>query len=113
MKPLVDQQISLDVRHWQRLGLLMPGRCQRLAWRNPVGEVVFTLIADVSRDEVTFRSCSGAGGPTWPWYEDVVPIEQRYFGHQGHVRPWWRCPFCDRLVALLYGGVLGLRCRRC
>jgi hypothetical protein len=113
MKALVDQYISLDVRHWQGLGLLTPGRSQHLVWRNPAGEVVLTLMTDASREEVTLRYCYGAGGPAWRWHHDVVPIERRYFGHQGHVRPWWRCPHCDRLVALLYGGIVGLRCRRC
>jgi hypothetical protein len=47
------------------------------------------------------------------WHQDVVPIERRHFGHQGHVRSWWRCPACERLVALLYGGYQGFRCRCC
>jgi hypothetical protein len=113
MKALVDQYLSLDVRRWQRLGLLTPVRGRPVAWRNPAGVVVLTLMMDVSREAVTLRSSDGAGGPTWRWYEDVIPIERRYFGHQGHKRPWWRCPFYDRLVALLYGAMLGFRCRRC
>jgi hypothetical protein len=112
MKPLVDQYIRLDVRLWQGLGLLTPGRRQPVVWRNAAGAVVLTLLRDVSREELTLRSSPG-DGPTWPWYEEVIEIERRYFGHQGHRRPWWRCPYCDRLVALLYGVDGGFRCRRC
>jgi hypothetical protein len=71
MKPLVDQYISLDARQWQGLALLTPGRSHHLVWRNPPGEVVLTLMTDVSREAMTLRYCHGAGGPSWiTWIAD-------------------------------------------
>jgi hypothetical protein len=49
-----------------------------------------------------------------PWEEIKQTIWLTWTScHYGGQRPWWRCPGCDRRVAVLYGAGERFLCRRC
>src|SRR3989442_16018290 len=50
----------------------------------------------------------------WTW-ESVQPTMELEWTpcYYGGDRPWFRCPACDRRVAILYGADTGWWCRHC
>jgi hypothetical protein len=98
---------SIDVRRWQRQGLLSPGTFFSQTWTRdgePSGKIG-VLVKDGS---VTLGYRLGQG----------QPIEQPvYFSWTrpkfGGRRPWFLCPLCIRRVALLYLRGESWACRIC
>lgn len=99
---------QLDVRRWQREGMLVPGQAGGWYWRDPdtgatrasigwrVEAGVVVLVYAINGEPVTQR----------------VPIERTSCNYGGS-RAWFRCPRCARRVAVLFLRGRGFACRHC
>ncbi len=103
---------AIDVRRWQRDGLLTPGNAFGWQWSRR-GEVVTSIQARAENGRVVLSYRHRSGGGEWtdesyPVYLDWTPC------NLGGSRPWFLCPAvgCGRRVALLYGGTI-FACRHC
>jgi hypothetical protein len=103
---------SMDIRHWQREGVLKLGCSFSFTWsRN--GEVIASIQARGECDRVwlTYRHRRNDG----PWKDEHYPVTVEWTPcHFGGSRPWFRCPAsgCGQRVAILYGGEI-FACRHC
>ncbi len=107
-----DDYRAIDIRRWQRDGLLAPGNAFGWQWSRR-GEVVASIQAraEVGRVILSYRHRSGGGewkDASYPVYLDWTPC------NLGGSRPWFLCPAigCGRRVAILYGGSI-FACRHC
>ena len=123
-----EQCLRLDVRHWQRDGLLAPGRMGEWEWRDATGHKVAGVTFTVTDGAVTLtrggRLPSGVRGnvatlgaaacpPAGNIATQVLPIT-RTACHFGGDRPWFACPQCHRRAAVLYlRDHFGFACRPC
>ena len=103
---------AIDVRRWQRDGLLIPGNAFGWQWSRR-GEVVASIQARAETGRVILSYRQRSDGGEWkderyPVYLDWTPC------NLGGSRPWFLCPAvgCGRRVALLYGGAV-FACRHC
>jgi hypothetical protein len=99
---------SIDVRRWQRQGLLSPGTFFSQTWTRD-GEPSGNIGVLVKDGSVTLGYRLGQNGQ---------PIEQPvYFSWTrpqfGGRRPWFLCPLCIRRVTLLYLRGERWACRIC
>jgi len=103
---------TLDVRHWQRDGLLDPHQSFGWGWSCD-GETTASIQVrtEPGRVILTYRHRSHGGD----WKDESYPVQLDWtpcnFGGQ---RPWFLCPVkgCGRRVAILYGGGI-FACRPC
>ena len=111
-KDVTGDYISIDVRQWQRQGLLAP--YQSFTWRwSCDDESIASIGAATKPDSVILRYCYRSDSRDWetetyPIYLEWTPC------HFGERRPWFLCPAtgCGRRVAILYGGSI-FACRHC
>jgi hypothetical protein len=107
-----DDYRALDVRCWQRDGLLTPGRAFGWQWMR-AGEVVASIQVQTETDRVilSYRHRSGGG----EWKDERYPVWLTWTPcTYGGRRAWFLCPTreCGRCVAILYcGGIFA--CRHC
>jgi hypothetical protein len=111
---VVDNQWSIDVRRWQREGLLSAETAFTWQWRSLRNNDTTASIGVVVEPEaVMLAYACGRDAGTRRSYRLRVPIETTDC-HLGGRRSWFLCPApgCGRRVALLYlDGEF--RCRRC
>lgn len=103
-----DQCRHIDVRRWQREGMLLTGYAWSWAWSDPdTGQrtASISLICLADAVELNYR-LNGA-----PIRQHVSIL--RTPCHYGKDRPWFGCPACGRRVALLYLRGSGFFCRHC
>ena len=102
-KATTSDYSQLDVRRWQRDGLLAPGRSFACQWWNV--EVIGS--ARVLADRVLLFHAYRKGEESTVWLE-WTPC------HYGGARAWFLCPTrsCGRRVAIIYG-TGPLACRHC
>lgn len=111
-KDTTDDYRSIDVRRWNRAGLLEPRESFGWQWsRN--GKVVASIRVRAEVDHVilTYRHRSGSED----WRNERYPVYlNRTPCNLGGQRPWFLCPArgCGRRVAILYGGGI-FACRHC
>lgn len=111
-KDTTDDYRALDVRRWQRDGLLTPGHFFGWNWtRN--GEKMASIQVRTEADRVTliYRHRSGGG----ELKDEQYPVLMVWTPcHYGGKRTWFLCPAagCGRRVAILYGGGI-FACRHC
>lgn len=104
----------IDIRRWQRDGLLLPGNHINWQWsRN--GEKIAAISARVESGQLrliyNFR-----GGHAAEWESLDYPVKlQTSSCHYGGLRYWFTCPAvgCGRRVAILYLGGKYFACRHC
>ncbi len=103
---------SIDVRRWQREGLLRPGRLFGWQW-SVEGEVSASIRVRVDSSEIRLIYCHRRGDSDWKDENYAVELEWTRC-NMGGQRPWFRCPRrgCGRRVAILYGGEI-FACRHC
>lgn len=105
---------ALDIRRWQRDGLLTPGRFFGWNWyRND--EKVSSIQVMAAADKVTLIYQHQSRGEPWQPMEYPVWLDWTDCTLGGR-RAWFLCPAfgCGRRVALLYVGASGIfACRHC
>jgi hypothetical protein len=97
---------AIDVRRWQRDGLLTPGKRFESSWtRNGRDNGAISVIVNTDSVSLIYRH----GGDTDMNYPVRIEWTPCNYGGQ---RAWWQCPCCGRRVALLYSGKK-FACRQC
>lgn len=108
-----DDYRSLDVRRWQRDGLLKPtGRAFSWQWTRH-GETVASIQVRAEADRVILDYRHRSGGNDWKDKNYSVQLDWTPCTYGGR-RAWFLCPAsgCGRRVAILYcGGIFA--CRHC
>jgi hypothetical protein len=102
----------LDVRRWQRDGLLRPNQTFGWQWKRN-GETVASIQVRTESDQVILKYRHKRSDEDWQ--DKSYPIRLDWTAcHYGGVRPWFLCPArgCGRRVAILYGGGI-FACRHC
>jgi hypothetical protein len=96
-----DEYRRIDVRRWQRAGLLKPGQAFSTSW---AGSEAVLINVRIQIDRVML---SGSGG------EYAIGLDWTPCTYGGQ-RAWFLCPAagCGRRVATLYGGAI-FACRHC
>lgn len=111
-KETTDNYRILDIRRWQRGGLLEPDRTFGWQWsRN--GETIASITVTPVRDRVILKYRHKRGDEEWK--DECYPVRIGWTPcHYGGSRAWFICPAqgCSRRVAILYGGAI-FACRHC
>lgn len=107
-----DDYRSLDVRRWQRDGLLTPGRAFSWQWTRR-GGIVASIRVRAEADRVTLNYRHRSGGKEWEDKDYSVQLNWTPCTYGGQ-RAWFVCPAvgCGRRVAILYSGCI-FACRQC
>ena len=107
-----DGSQPLDIRRIYRAGLLAPGRL--FSWQWSIGGKPYSNIrARVEGDRVVLIYRSRRRGDTdWQDVEQPVRVDHTPCNYGG-TRPWWRCPSCNRRVAVIYSPGERYACRHC
>ena len=106
----VSDMRRLDVRKMKREGCLEPGASGRWGWsRNgeTVASVCYHTLPDALR--LVYSVSERSKGPESMDYR--VGLEWTPCNYGGS-RVWFRCPSCNRRVAVIYGGKV-FACRHC
>jgi hypothetical protein len=125
-RPTVESCFAIDVRRWQRDGLLRQGRTFCWEWRSERGEPLASIGVAVAANAalLTFEWCE-RGTREWARTHQCVPIGRTSLHTLPHrspaERPWFLCPqrvgdglSCNRRVGLLYSsGTPYFACRKC
>ncbi len=111
-KDTTSDYLSIDVRRWQRDGLLKPDQWFGWQWKS-YGEVAASIQVYAKKDRVTLMYRYQRNGGDWK--DESYPVYLDWTEcHLGGKRPWFLCPAsgCGQRVALLYlGGIFA--CRHC
>lgn len=102
----------IDIRYLKQQGLLRVGASGVLRWHRggeQTGSVGFSIDDGVFR--LRFRYQDPATGQWVPHVQEVTIERTRC--NFGGTRPWFRCPGCERRVAVLYGVFVEYLCRHC
>jgi hypothetical protein len=111
-KDTTDDYRSIDVRRWQRDGLLTPGQAFGWQWSRE-GEVVASIRVRAEADRVVLNYRHRSGEEDWK--DESYPVcLDRTECHLGGQRPWFIYPArgCGRRAAILYCGSI-FACRHC
>lgn len=102
----------LDIRRFQRKGLLTPGQCFMWQWTcNGRAVATIGIKSETGKLILHYRD-QKAGGE---WREMQYPVKLEWTScHLGGQRAWFLCPAqgCGRRVAILYAGSI-FACRHC
>lgn len=113
VKHTVEEGRALDIRYWQREGLLKPGGRFNVLW-GPPGPLTLGVAVRVEEAQVVlaYRYLQDDGSLTPVEYPVALDRTPCPFGGQ---RTWFRCPTegCGRRVALLHLGDFRFACRHC
>ena len=112
-KDTVEDYRSIDVRRWQRDGLLIPGNWFRWNWSRD-GQTVASINVRVQNAAVVLEYRHRRSGEEWQSMEYLVRLDQTPCTYGG-TRRWFTCPVagCGRRVAILYMGGRYFACRNC
>jgi hypothetical protein len=106
----VTDMRRLDVRHMKREGSLEPGRFGRWQWLRD-GEVVASVCYQALPGALRLMYSVRDRNREPEGMDCRVVLEWTPCTYGG-ARVWFRCPSCDRRVAILYGGRV-FACRQC
>ena len=111
-KPTTSGYLRLDVRRWQREGLLTPGASFTTAWTRNGGRTASIHVRVESGRVILCYQRKGEGG-AWESLEYPVYLDATGCNYGGE-RAWFLCPAqgCGKRAAILYGGKL-FACRDC
>lgn len=111
---VTDDYRQIDIRRWQRDGLLFPGSHINWQWlRN--GEKIASIVAKVEAGYLRLiYNYRAPGSEDWGPLDYPVRLQTTPC-HYGGVRYWFTCPAvgCGRRVAILYLGGKYFACRDC
>jgi hypothetical protein len=114
---LTDDHLQIDVRRWQREGVLTPGQDVRWAWTRG-GMDVATIHVRAEEDSVRLAYRVRLSPTNWRGVVQTIPLEWTPCRLGGR-RPWFLCPEvvedqpCRRRCAVLYFAEWGFRCLSC
>jgi len=102
----------IDVRRWQREGLLKPGLRFGWQWKSH-NEITASILVRPESDQVILTYRHRSNGKEWTDESNSVYLDWTKC-HLSGERPWFLCPAndCGRRIALLYGGSI-FACRKC
>ena len=106
-KRLTSESLPIDIRVLKRENRLRPGNT--ILFKYSRGGVVYArLIGHVFATHLTLQYCYGKSEEISQkiWF-DWTPCN---FGNQ---RIWFKCPFCQKRVAIIYGPDKLFACRKC
>ncbi len=109
-KLTTESQLMIDIRWMKREGFLVPGASGCLSWTSrgkESGSVGFRCESD--RLILKYKNKHQDG--EWENIEDRIIFTWTPCNFGGK-RQWFRCPSCQRRVAVVYGGKY-YRCRHC
>lgn len=111
-KETTDSYRVLDMRRWQKDGLLVPPRWFSWQWLRE-GEVIASIQAQIESGHLRLMYRFSSGDSDWADMQYTVSLDWTPC-HFGSERAWFICPVagCGRRVAILYGGSI-FACRRC
>lgn len=107
----LDAQLPIDVRRWEREGLLRPGNS--FVWCTPqTPQVYYVINVRVEASQVILMFRQRAQGEDWQEVEDSIGLTHTpcHFGGQ---RVWFLCPVCQQRAAVLRCQQSHFVCRRC
>lgn len=107
-KKKTEDMLALDIRPLQRLGRLAPGQSFDSPWTCN-GEKIASIHIRTGTDLVNL--IYRYGGDTGQDMNYPVAIEWTPCNYGGK-RAWWKCPCCERRVAVLYSDKI-FACRQC
>jgi hypothetical protein len=117
-KGTVEGCRRLDVREWQRRGLLRPGGWFSWGWWNRDGVQVASIDVRVQQAHVLLVYRIRQQGEDWRDIKELVFLNWTP-GYYGGQRPWFICPGVTQghtrgqRVAILYGAGDYFLCRHC
>jgi len=111
-KNTTENYRSIDVRHWQRNGLLAPYQTFWLRWTRD-SEVVASISVNTKPGRVILTYRHRKDSEDWSNKNYTVYLDWTLCNFGGK-RPWFLCPAprCSRRVATLYVGCI-FACRHC
>lgn len=108
----VEDYRLIDVRQWQREGLLDGERSFSWRWSRH-GEVIASIGVQNEPGQLILSYKHRTSGGEWK--DEAYPVKLDWTDcHLGGARPWFLCPVsgCSRRVAILYAGEV-FACRHC
>ena len=104
---------QIDVRRWQREGLLQAGQCFARQWTQN-SEVLNAINVRTEADHLIVSHWRPSYDASCADLEYAVRLEWTPC-HYGGTRAWFHCPTsgCGRRVAILYLGDAVFACRHC
>lgn len=112
VKGTTDDFRFIDVRRWQRDGLLTPTQSFRWSWWRDE-EAVASICVRTEHGRVVLSYRHRRSGEDWADHDVSIYLDWTGCNFGGR-RPWFLCPVrgCGRRVAILYGGAI-FACRQC
>ena len=109
----IEDHLAVDVRQWQREGLLMDGSNFNSTWSRAGKEIGNMGVRTENGQVILSYSWQKNDGETGTL--DYPVVLQTTFCHYGGVRYWFICPAvgCGKRVAKLYLGQKYFACRHC
>ena len=120
-RPVLEGRISIDVRRWNRDGLLVPHRTFSWTWSRGDERLasIGVAVEPFARAVLLTFQWRRRGASEWARTSERVAISWTKCA-LGGVRPWLLCPAdagegqcCGRRVAVLYANGPGFACRQC
>ena len=111
-KNVTDSYCSIDIRRWQRDGLLTPNQSFNWEW-SINGEKVSSIWVRVESNKIILIYKYQTRGNSWKNQSIAVMLDWSECNFGGE-RPWFLCPSpgCTRRVAVLHGNRV-FACRHC
>ncbi len=111
-KETTNDYRSIDVRRWQRDGLLAPHQAFNWTWRCN-GKIIASILAQMESDQVILSYRHRRSDNEWKNEHYPVRLEWTVCNFGGK-RPWFLCPAvgCGQRAAILYSGKT-FSCRKC
>lgn len=111
-RPKAESSRRVDIRYLKKRGFLRPGGIATLSW-NIGGEPNGDIRIKTEEHKITLiYRIRLYGDDEWRNIEEDVYFDWTDCNYGGQ-RAWFRCPKCNRRVAVLYGEGLYFLCRHC
>ena len=110
-KTTIEETKRIDIRYMRKQGLLKSGTTGSLRWScrgEPSGDIRYSCYSNYLQLNFRYREYGGE----WEPMEQRIEFD-RTPCHYGGERPWFRCPHCNKRVAVLYGYDIQFLCRHC
>ena len=102
---------SINIRIWERKGLLLPECKWNWSWWNDDGKEVSKINVETQLSRLVLRyNVLGPGGE-WDPIEDPILLDRT--SALGRTWIWFLCSSCGKRARILYLGKYYFRCRRC